>query len=77
MINESNESLFVIRHNPPSKSKGSWYFSIQVGMFVEIEQATVFTSAFAALAYANEFGVKLNRDTKIIQIKRLNDSTSE
>lgn len=76
MVSGSN-GRFVIRHRPPTKSKGSWYFSIQQSLFVDLKDATVFRSKEIAVAFANEFGVKLNQDTDIIDIREINDSTSK
>ena len=74
MVKGSN-GRFVIRHRPPTKSKGSWYFSTQQSLFVDLKDATVFRSKEIAVAFANEFDIKLNQDTDIIDIREINDST--
>jgi hypothetical protein len=76
MVAGSN-GRFVIRHRPPNKSKGSWYFSIAQAMFVDFKDATVFRTKDIAKAYANEFGVALNKDTDIIDLKDTHDSSSK
>lgn len=76
MVTGSN-GRFVIRHNPPNKYNGSWYFSIKQGMFVPLADATVFRTKEIAVAFANEFGVKLNKDTDIVELKDKNDSSTK
>ena len=76
MVTRSN-GRYVIRHQPPNKPNGAWYFSIQVGLFVDFKDATVFRTEDIAEAFANEFGVKLNKETDIIKLKDFDDSSSK
>lgn len=76
MVQGSNER-FVIRHSPPNKYNKTWFFSIQQAMFVPFEDATIFRSKDIAEAFANEFGVKLDKHTDILDLKDIDDTTSE
>jgi hypothetical protein len=46
-------------------------------MFVPFEDATIFRSKEIAKAFANEFGVKLDKNTDILDLKDIDDTTSE
>lgn len=66
---ERNGYQFVIRLTPTNEYKGFYYFSIKEGMFVGLSAATRFKDAMTAIAYANEFGIKLGPDKQVVNLE--------
>jgi len=66
------EFPFVIQFIPDTKFNRPAFFDVRSNLFGPLESATRFRNAEAAIAYANEFGIKLDKyTTTIVPIKEV------
>lgn len=69
-MNQSpRECYWLIEYIPPNNYRGVYYWSNREQKFVDIKNATFYRDEDAARAYAEEFGLKLDKNTRITYYK--------
>lgn len=63
---DPNESYWLIEYTPPNNYRGVYYWNNNEQKFVDRKNATFYRDRDIAKAYAEEFGIKLDKNTCIV-----------
>jgi|LakMenE01Jun11ns_1017448.scaffolds.fasta_scaffold8918020_2 hypothetical protein len=69
MKQDPREYHWLIEYIPPNNYKGYYYWSNREQKFVDLKNASFYRDHDTAKAYAEEFGLKLDTNTRIIFFK--------